>query len=460
MCCAIGPMHYESVEGSGDFDTPYDLTVREVRESGFVGLSMRSAFGFDLRTGGISDERPGTWVYRRRGHYMSLRLESCEGFSEPQYTGKPEVRQHTRNIGKNERVEDFIQTHAAQITWRDVWDGVDLYWSLKPKRVKHEIRVSERARNNLSGDVGFRFRVETDIPRVFVGRKEVSWDDFTDEQNIRLADKSGKTIAIMPLDEVFVRGVGGRRPLDKRFYRENGQLYLFLSCQREVLDQLPAGDLIFDPAMTQEVIAADLDDGYEAGGAMDATTPFAETIFIGESGGAFNGGFRFTPNLPQGASLTGGGSEYASLRMYGTDYSASGRLTGTPDVILRGDDQDNAPAWADGTGNERPSGAGFTATTASFAFTVTVNPGAGGQFQQAAADIDLASVAEEIVGRGSWSANNGLRVAIFDNGSSGEYFGCYDYGHASGQAAIMDAYYTTGAAPAGNPSRLFLMGVG
>jgi len=495
MTSTLGPMNYESVLDSGDFNTPVDMAMRRVTNAQLDGyLITDSGWHYALQTvdPASSTIQPnqqspiGTVGFggRKGAHWFRFRLSNV-GYihwptrdvrdlgGAPDYSEAPVVGSVTRNLGGNAGVPDDIQTHTSNVRWGNIWNtpgGGELSarWVMKADRLKEEIVINRAAREWLQANrppttpanetfFGFRFELDvSDIPRAYVNsiRQNFNSDFNDDEGGVALTDAADRLLAFMPLDFVYATGRGGKRNLRKRFYRQGNRIYLFVGVQVSELSGLLPGDLVFDPSMTQEAIAATADDCWESGGTNDTTPDWANTIFLGASGSVYAGGFRFTPNLPQGASLTGGGSEYATLSLYARTPGYF-RLSGTPDIIIYGDDADNAGAWADGTGAERPNGSGFTATTASTTATISVDPGSNGVFN---GGFDVAAIVEEIVGRGSWSANNGMRFAVRDNGSATEYASVCDFDGPDTEARL-DAFYTTGGGPAG-PNFLSLLGVG
>lgn len=109
-------------------------------------------------------------------------------------------------------------------------------------------------------------------------------------------------------------------------------------------------------------------------------------------------GFRFlNVNVPQGTVVTS-----ATLTL---DVLSVG---GTPNNTLRGDDVDDAPAWADTAGN-RP-GTLVSPTTA------TVNPGVT---TTGLIEIDVKGPVDEIFARGGWLPNNAMRFDVVDNSGTG-----------------------------------------
>ena len=477
MRASIGPMHYESTVDSGEFDTPINMGMERVTNNQLDGYRItNNGWHYAVQTvdPAASTQQPnnqrpaGTVGFggRQGQHWFMFRLRNV-GYlhwptrdvtdlgGQPDYSATPTVTSQTRNLARHPDVPDEIQTYCSQLVWPGIWTtpgGGDLtvQWSLKAGKMKEDVIINQAARTWLAANrppttpanetwFGFRFQIDvSDIPRAYRNGIRQRWnqDDFDDDEGdgIELTDAADRLLAFMPLDEVHATNRGGSRPLRKRFYRQGNQNYLFVGCRVDQLAQLLPGDLVFDPSMTQENIVNNADDADSNATAFHVSGYYANQNYPGYSSGGYVSGVRFTPNLPQGASLTGGGSEYATLSIYRGDSFA---WNNDPDVEVYGDDQDNAPAWGS---SDRPNQ--ITQTTANTALTSMSDPGVGGQI---AGGIDVAAIVEEIVGRAGWSANNGMRFALEGaNNGGGAYFAFFDSADATGQEALLDAFYTTG----------------
>lgn len=489
----MGPMHYESEPDSGVYDTPIDMHLERVNNARLNGYRMTGdgwhyAIQTEPATGQQAPQGTVGFGGRQGAHWFRFRLRNV-GYlhwptraadslgGAPDYSTAPVITEKMRNLANVEGLADENHVAVSQVEWGPIWTTpgggeLNIEWILKAGKLKENIIINQAAREWLQANrppstphsetyFGFRFELDvSDIPRAYKNGIRQSFDDLDDgDGSIELSDDVDRLLAFMPLDFVYAKNKGGTRPLRKRIYRSGGNVYLYVGVRVDELQGLLPGDLVFDPTMTQEAIAATADDGYETGNSMDITPNYDTACFCGVNGGTnYTGGVRFTPDLPQGASLTGGGSEFASLRLYGVSSNLY-RHNGTPELLVEGDDQDNAPAWANGTGAERPNGSGFTATTASTAIEVTTDPGNGGQFM-GANGIDVAGIVEEIVGRGGWSANNGMRFRIGpDSTPNGQYIAFEDFDGANTEARL-DAYYTTAGGGGGGPNLLSLLGVG
>ena len=170
-------------------------------------------------------------------------------------------------------------------------------------------------------------------------------------------------------------------------------------------------------------VSASTDDGYETN---DTSINLdGNDAYVGHIVDTYDAGLRWqSVNIPQGTTITS-----ATLSVYLVIDN------GTLSANIRGIDEDNTATWSAGS---RPSQR--TKTTA----TITANEanwnnwGTGGWV-----DIDITSVIQEIVDRGSWSANNALAIVIEDTSGSGTNyisFHAWDFaGNAHG--AKLDIVY-------------------
>lgn len=164
---------------------------------------------------------------------------------------------------------------------RAVWDGlwqtpgggnVSIAWHAEGKGLKEEIVVNQAAREWIAANsppvtavdetyFGFVFELDAaDIPQWIINGVAQNIDgDFDDAgKEIELRDEADELLAFLPLDYVYVEQVGGAEKLRlrKRFYQFNGSYYLVVGARVDQLNNLPAGDLIFDPSFSTQPAAA------------------------------------------------------------------------------------------------------------------------------------------------------------------------------------------------------------
>lgn len=179
-------------------------------------------------------------------------------------------------------------------------------------------------------------------------------------------------------------------------------------------------DPTFGPAQT-----ASGDDGFETDPAGTWQSLFYR-FTVGKSGSNHShGGVRFAGvTVPQGATIS-----QAILSVVGES-----NYNGPPNLIIRGDDIDNAPAFSS---TSRPSQ--MTFTTASVNFTPS---------NTAEATVDVATIIQEIVDRPGWSSGNALRLGLMHEGSLGGFQETgLDSSNDGGGGPTLTIEYTTGPPP-------------
>lgn len=175
-------------------------------------------------------------------------------------------------------------------------------------------------------------------------------------------------------------------------------------------------------------ISLGTDDCYE----VDDTTATLDsaTTYLGYVAGVYDMGARWQSiNIAQGSTINS-----ATLSLYRIGGS------GTISANIRGIDEDNTATWSTGS---RPSQR--TKTSA----TITANQANWNNWgTDTWIGISIASVIQEIINRGSWSANNALAVVIEDTAGTGSnfaQFNAYEYtGNVHG--AKLDIVYTAATA--------------
>ena len=181
--------------------------------------------------------------------------------------------------------------------------------------------------------------------------------------------------------------------------------------------------LYLDTAISEEQIAASSDDA-------DGDSFTGTTIWLNQGPIAAYFGFRFTPPIPQGATID---SAALTFEMLTED---------DPSCHFYGDDVDDSPTF---TLLTLPNVRLFsTATTAYVAWN-------GSDVGSTATSPDLSTVVEEITDRASWSSSNGMTF-IGSNDSNPLKKSCRikAYDDSASVAAKFNCTYTAGAAAAGN----------
>lgn len=173
-------------------------------------------------------------------------------------------------------------------------------------------------------------------------------------------------------------------------------------------------------------VSAGTDDCYETN---DTSVSLTSTLaYVGYDGDIYDIGLRWqSVNIPQAATINS-----ATLSLYLTADN------GTLAANIRGIDEDNTAIWSSGS---RPSQR--TKTTA----TITANEANWGNWGiNGWITISVTSVIQEIINRGSWSANNALAMVIENtSGSATNAIGVRAYEYAgNAHGAKLDIDYAAG----------------
>jgi hypothetical protein len=504
-------MHYESTPGSGNFDTPIDVGLQRVTTPELDGYEMSKAgWHFRLQTvdPALSVEQPNTqreagtvgfggrkgkhWFYFKLSnmgyvHWPTRDITAVGGTAD--YSTPPAVQAITRNLGKHQEVDDAIVTANSQIRWDKLWQApnggtVSLRWGVKAGALKEEVIVDTKAREWLTtagrpatpdDETFFSFRFEidaSDIPKAMKDgvQRDLDTEDFDDDDgSMELRSATDELLAFMPLDYVYSKRRGGKRPLRKRFYKSGGKNYLLVGARVDHLNQLLPGDLVFDPTMSQEQVTAAGDaTAYQYGG--DAPQPATITDDWITMGGVpyygvpylARGGFRFTPDVPAAASFTRRG-EYAFLTGYrdvqwGNIHAAPGYETSLPVMQAFSDvASNNQPLFAANRVDSPEPGSNWTdsaAVTNFRCFEDWVHDLTGELRYRNAGEpwpkLNVSAQMEEVCAIPGWAANNGMRFRITPHPVDSyptDWMAFEGYSDIAAKGAVLDAFYNAPAYP-------------
>lgn len=462
----LAPLHYESSLDSGNYDTPINTTPVRVNNAVFDGWRITAngwhyAIGRDLANHGSEDGwigfggRQGAHSFKfrllRAGylHWPTRAWDDIGG--APSYTRANLARQtNTRTVGPSGIDTLNVEALAA---WDNLWTtpgsgSLSVRWRVSGDYLKEEIVINQAARTWIAANrapstpasetyFGFVFRLDwSDIPKVLRdGVLQDTEDDFADDDiSIELKDASDRLLAFMPIDDVFV-DVGPTRhkqPLRKRFYKDSdGNHYLLVGCRVDQLNSLPAGDLVFDPTVNEQV-GADTDDGTE-----DSDTTWFQggnqfgdnNVGEGEGGASnlFHTGHRFqTVNIVQGSTVS-----VATYTVVSRGLNQAGTVNS--DVYCEAID-DAAVFSSTARVSTRTPTAGVAWDFSAFT--------AGNQ------TLSIITPVQAVFNRAGWVANNDLAVLWKGDAGTGSdvYARTYDYADSAANAAKLDITYTAPAA--------------
>ena len=474
VSCHVMPIHYEGTIGSGVFDSTVDCQLQRVTNAELDGYeTVVNGWHYRIQTvnPAASTEQPNTqrpigstgFGGRQGQHWFWFVLEAAGFLHGPSLNFQTlpgmAIDYDPANIAvsvsaviASPRLNEPVNT-AGILEWRNLWQTpnggtVSLRWTVKSHFLKEEIVIDELARtfieanlpNPVNRHMGFRFELDhDDIPRrIRDGVLLNPDDDFADDgESIVLENATGDVLAsFLPLDFMFVPNRGGRRDLRKRFYTQGNTHYLVLGVAVSDLTGLLPGPVIFDPAIAQQIVTANADDCTSDGGS-NLITPAYDDFYIGSyQSTSQSSGWRFAavPDIGQADTIN-----TASIDLFRR------ALEGAPTLRIIGNDKDDPPVWADGTGSNRPNdmddGVGGEGDT-----TAQVDWDSGfGSDNAYVTSPDIANIVQEIVDRTGWAADQAMRFAIRNDGASGTNYMQGDdvaSGGSGNNGARFDANFT------------------
>jgi len=457
------PLHYEGQLDSGVHDTQVDLTPQRVLAGGNDGWRIINN-GWHYFLGQPAGKATDGWVGfggRKGAAWLLFRLLRMGYIHWPtrswdDIAGAPNYdRQNLSRQVQRIELPSTGETIPARCisTWNDIWSAsvggpVDVRWQADPRRLKEEIVVSEAARNWITSNhppatpanetyLAFVFRIDpSQIPRwVKNGILQNIEDDFDDDgaPGIELRDALDNLLAFLPVSELRVPSSDpwlDNPPvqLKKRIWKDGTNYYLLVGARVDQIAALPAGDLIFDPTL-EEDIAASADDADEAGdGGFDLTGDNVDCYSYHEATNPSyqHAGFRFqTVEVPQGATI-----DAAYLDLY-----VNAVLNGY-DAFIYGNDVDDAVDFSTDADID-----GRTRTTANVFIDTTP---ADDDYNQTPS---IVSIVQEIVDREGWESGNDmcfLFIAVNDNGTN-EFVRHDSYDKSGGNPGKLHIEYTAAA---------------
>jgi hypothetical protein len=459
---SVVPMHYESVFGSGDYDTPIDLVEVATDDADVDGFVVEeNLWHWGLQTAAVPEldqSAQGTTHFGGIGGANVLRLKCTSmGYlhhptriftivgSAFDYTAaSPTFTKLTRNLGTNADVPDLTITVSNFFEWTDLWSegvGQDTEITIDirggklgafnrfDKAVKDELVANWPVGTTPSEtEFGHLFELDvSDIPRVYQNDVLLSWDDDFDDDagDIYLRDGSDNLIAIIPKQSGPHGGVL-QRPLRARFWKDTGVNYMFIGLSMSDFDVLMNrnGDYYasFYIGMDLEL----LDHGHTAYQTYyNAAWPeynyppqyelsnWVDTrvVTLGSNWRLVNRfGIRFRPELPFNASITGPG-EYAKLRMYEDLFSAEyAGKTGIEMLVHADVYSADQPLFATDFVDSPEPGSNFRLSRSS---SSEVLAGTDPHVPYSAlTPIDISGQIEEVTGLAKWLPGNGLRLRV------------------------------------------------
>jgi hypothetical protein len=275
----------------------------------------------------------------------------------------------------------------------------------------------------------------SDVPKVVkLGvQQDVETDWEADNESVELRDATDRLLAFLPIDYVYVpvSGAQGEYPqerLQKRFYKDGGNHYLLVGVRVDRLLALPAGDVIFDPTV-EEQVGASTDDGHE----HDRINYYDQTdMRIGAWPGA--GADQDCATRFQTVAIANGASIVSAYWRITAKGSGGDPTNVVANIYLEDVDDAAAPSAI-----HRPSQ--MTGTTAFTALTLAA------WVTDTQYSWDLVDEVQEVVNRGGWASGQDMMVFTQDQGTpASDIANIYPYNDTPAKAAELDITYSTGAA--------------
>lgn len=488
---SIGQIHYESIPGSGNFDSEVNATPQRINNTSFNGWGVTEN-DFHYRIGrsktGVLGNADGVVGFggRKGANWFYFRLARL-GYLLAPLNGTPSLATDFTPIGgaptyDRANLKNTINTVPfggatlnieSVAEWRNLWTpgSGEIYarWKVSGGRLKEEIVIDAAARAWITANAvpttpakrtffSLVFQVGmSNIPkRVVKGAAKAVDADFDDKDGpIALKTASDELLAFMPIDYVIVKSsvdtgrigtdgspifeeVSTRLELRKRFWKDaDGNTYLIVGALASDVAALPAGDLIFDPTFA----------GYVATGTDDAAindAAYSDTALVIQVGGVspspltnYGEGWRF-PNVtvPQNAVVS---SAYIGLIKAGASWS---NINFRWAVV----DEDNTATFSSGS---PPGSRPIVSTIAVESLNLSRADVTPYYFpDDSGVRATFGSAFQTVFARSGWVSGNALAVvcqSAQDPSADLNYSreGYYTYDAATAAAALLTIVYTT-----------------
>ncbi len=326
--------HYEDSPESGVFANEVDLTPERVLAGGHDGwrITQNGWHYFLGQPNGLADGFVGfggrqgdKWLLFRllRVGYLHWPTRAWDDIGGAPTYSRGSLGQAVETTKVNTTDEDLPVESTA--TWSDIWNtpgggALDIRWRVDGNRLKEDIVVNQAARTWIGANrppatpasetyFGFVFRlgsapdvnnIEMDLsylPRWLkngiVQDTEGDFDDDDGTAPIEVQNALQEFLFLLPISEAYVDEIDGEDEitrtsikLRKRIYKDGANYYLCVGAKVSDLVGLPAGDLVFDPTIDQQVAADNVnaweDTGtvYTTGGRQNAVDEYYSAMFL------------------------------------------------------------------------------------------------------------------------------------------------------------------------------------
>jgi len=328
-------LHHESVIDSGEFDAEVDFTPERVVSGALDGWRVTQAdwhYALGIPgAGGLAGLDGVVGFGGRKGqNWFKFRLQRVGYIHRPTRAwddigGAPDYKRGNLSQQTSQCILPTLGeaiNASSEASWGRLWvtpggGEISLKWRIDGAKLKEEITLNAAGRNWIAANrppstplsetyFGFSYRLDvSDIPKwVKQGIQQDLEGDFDCDEPCELRDDVDRLLAFLPLDYVTVFGsdpsnlVLARETLHRRFYKEGGNYWLVVGVRCDLLNAMPAGDLVFDPTIDYSV-GTGTDDAYEAGGTMTLDGTWAAISQLNRLAG-----YRWTGvTIPNGATI-------------------------------------------------------------------------------------------------------------------------------------------------------------
>ena len=432
---AVGEVHYES---GGDLKD-IDLTPEKITTPTFDGWEItHNSWHYSLgetqgQDGwvGFGGQEGKTWFKFRLQNIGLLQNSRFDPLLTSAYD-------RSLLTLKNDEVQTLFD-------WQNVFTtpmggAISSRWSVLANRLKEEIVFDEPARDwlkdlpsSVDSSLGFLFELDlNDFPESVKNKLIKSTPDIIGDavaSGTLLQNEADELVAFLPLDLAYVVDpITGDKlaevTLSKKFFAIGGKYYLCLSAPLDSLQNLPAGQLIFDPTV-DETVPAEADDGDQSalsGGTENIYNWYPDLATTDENW--MN--FRWTTvAIDQGATID---AAYITIHIGSSSRDNA-------DATITFNDVDNASQIANGTSDGIPNAAKTTATV-----TWTETNAGGGTGNVDDNTPSLITPLQEVIDRASWATGNAIQA--FFQARSTSSLEVYHYGASAALAARLHVEWT------------------
>jgi hypothetical protein len=462
------PLHYESSIDSGDFDTEVDFTPVRVDNAQLDGWTVTQAGWHHALGMPGSGELAGLdgvvgFGGRQGQNWLKYRLQRVGYIHRPTRAwddigGAPDYNRG--NLTRETKTLELITLGeivpvTSSAVWNRIWTTpgggeANVQWRCYGGKLIEEITLNEAARNWIAANrppttplsetyFSFAFRLDvSDIPKAKIqGILQDFEGDFDADDGLFLEDSQDRPLATFPIDYVFTgRNTENevREKLHKRFYKDGGNYWLVMGVRCDTLNNMPAGDLLFDPIINLDPVTASADDAYE--NTIGGVSITQGAILINEESEYFAA--RWDLSIANGSTISTG-----YFRVYNTTASRPFEY----DIYV--ENADSAAAYAESSND-------ISGRT----YHTLVDWSAGSQGAGWVQSPSIASELQSTVGRAGWSSGNYGAIA-FDKTTGESAGGVIDsYDNEPNNAAQIYADYTAPGGVTVTPAHAEAQGAG